>query len=128
MLRQLAIGSAFAVLAAGSAWAGEYGTPAEAKAMLEKAVAAVNADKAQALAMFTKGEGGFKDRDLYPYCGGPDGNFTAHPSLVGNGVGTELEGVFQMAGIGIFHGLVLVVGVLQKRVGLKNIASTPFYA
>lgn len=49
-------------------------------------------------------------------------------SLVGNGVGTELEGVFQMAGIGIFHGLVLVVGVLQKRVGLKNIASTPFYA
>ena len=46
-------------------------------------------------------------------------------SLVGNGVGTELEGVFQMAGIGIFHGLVLVVGVLQKRVGLKNIASTP---
>ena len=83
MLRQLAIGSAFAVLAAGSAWAGEYGTPAEAKAMLQKAVAAVNADKAKALEMFTKGEGGFKDRDLYPYCGGPDGNFTAHPSLVG---------------------------------------------
>lgn len=26
-------------------------------------------------------------------------------SLVGNGVGTELEGVFQMAGIGIFMGL-----------------------
>ncbi|HOT83617.1 MAG TPA: chemotaxis protein, partial [Candidatus Defluviicoccus seviourii] len=35
------------------------------------------------LEKFTKGEGGFKDRDLYPYCGGPDGNFTAHPSLVG---------------------------------------------
>jgi signal transduction histidine kinase len=51
--------------------------------MLEKAVAAVKADKAKALAMFTKGEGGFKDRDLYPYCGGPDGNFTAHPTLVG---------------------------------------------
>ena len=51
--------------------------------MLEKAVAAVKADKPKALAMFTKGEGGFKDRDLYPYCGGPDGNFTAHPTLVG---------------------------------------------
>jgi len=29
------------------------------------------------------GEQGFKDRDLYPFCGGADGNFTAHPSLVG---------------------------------------------
>ena len=65
------------------AWAGEYGTPAEAKAMLEKAVAAVKQDKAKALDLFTKGEGGFKDRDLYPYCGGPDGKFTAHPKLVG---------------------------------------------
>jgi signal transduction histidine kinase len=60
-----------------------YGTAAEAKAMLEKAVAAVKANKADALAKFTKGEGGFKDRDLYPFCGGADGNFTAHPSLVG---------------------------------------------
>ena len=72
-----------ALLLAASAWAGDFGTPAEAKAMLEKAVAAVKADKAKALEMFTKGEGGFKDRDLYPYCGGPDGLFTAHPKLVG---------------------------------------------
>ena len=71
------------LVATGYAWAGEYGTPAEAKAMLEKAVAAVKQDKAKALDMFTKGEGGFKDRDLYPYCGGPDGKFTAHPKLVG---------------------------------------------
>lgn len=41
------------------------------------------ADKAGALSQFTKGEGGFKDRDLYPFCGGPDGKFTAHPKLVG---------------------------------------------
>ena len=65
------------------AYAQEYGTPAEAKAMLEKAVAALKADQAKALQMFTKGEGGFKEKDLYPYCGGPDGNFTAHPTLVG---------------------------------------------
>lgn len=65
------------------AWAGEYGTPAEAKAMLDKAVAELKKDKVKALEMFTKGEGGFKDRDLYPYCGGPDGKFTAHPKLVG---------------------------------------------
>ncbi|MEF8719675.1 MAG: cache domain-containing protein [Candidatus Accumulibacter necessarius] len=84
MLRQLAVVSAMAFLGSvGTAIAAEYGTPAEAKAMLEKAVVAVKADKAKALGMFTKGEGGFKDRDLYPYCGGPDGNFTAHPTLVG---------------------------------------------
>lgn len=63
--------------------AGDKGSPAEAKAMLEKAVSALKQDKTKALDMFTKGEGGFKDRDLYPYCGGADGNFTAHPSLVG---------------------------------------------
>jgi len=63
--------------------AGEFGTSSEAKAMLEKAVTAVKANKADALAKFAKGEGGFKDRDLYPFCGGPDGIFTAHPTLNG---------------------------------------------
>ena len=47
---------------------GQLGTAAEAKAMLEKAVAAVKADQTKALAMFNNGEGGFKDRDLYPFC------------------------------------------------------------
>ena len=61
----------------------QFGTAAEARAMFDKAVAAVRADKAKALASFTAGTDGFKDRDLYPFCGGPDGNFTAHPSLVG---------------------------------------------
>jgi signal transduction histidine kinase len=65
------------------AHAGEYGTAPEAKSMLEKAVTSLKADKSKALAMFAKGEGGFKDRDLYPFCGGQDGMFTAHPSLVG---------------------------------------------
>lgn len=75
---------AFLVLGlAGVALAGDFGTAAEAKAMLDKVVAALKADKAGALAKFAKGEGGFKDRDLYPYCGGPDGNFTAHPTLTG---------------------------------------------
>ncbi len=64
-------------------FAAEFGTSAEAKAMLERAVSALKANQGEALANFTKGEGGFKDRDLYPFCGGPDGNFTAHPKLVG---------------------------------------------
>jgi signal transduction histidine kinase len=71
-------------LTTSAAWAaGEFGTADEAKAMLTKASAAVKADKAAALAQFAKGEGGFKDRDLYPFCGGPDGTFTAHPTLTG---------------------------------------------
>ena len=85
MFRTIVKGVLMGLLAAGAfaASAGEFGTGAEAKAMLDKAAAALKADKAGALAKFTKGEGGFKDRDLYPFCGGPDGNFTAHPSLVG---------------------------------------------
>ena len=46
----------------------QNGTADEAKAMLGKAVAAVKADQPVALAMFNKGEGGFRDRDLYPFC------------------------------------------------------------
>jgi Single Cache domain 2 len=59
------------------------GTAAEAKAMLEKAVAAVKADKGKALDMFNKGEGGFKDRDLYPFCFNiSDGIINAGPQSV----------------------------------------------
>ena len=61
----------------------EYGTPAEAKAMLEKAVAELKKDTAAALDKFIKKADGFGAKDLYVYCGGPDGNFTAHPRLVG---------------------------------------------
>ncbi|MCG6204076.1 cache domain-containing protein [Rhodopseudomonas sp. HC1] len=69
------------VLVSSVALAGEFGTADEAKTMLTKA--AVKADKTTALAQFAKGESGFKDRDLYPFCGGPDGLFTAHPTLTG---------------------------------------------
>ena len=47
---------------------GQLGTADEAKAMLLKAAAAVKADRDLALGMFNKGEGGFRDRDLYPFC------------------------------------------------------------
>jgi hypothetical protein len=46
----------------------KFGTADEAKAMLTKTIAAVKADKAKALDMIAKGEGGFLDRDLYPFC------------------------------------------------------------
>ena len=63
-----------------SVWAADFGTAEEAKAMLERAVAAVTEDKAKALDMFNNGEGGFKDRDLYVWCANAsDGIMTAHP-------------------------------------------------
>jgi Single Cache domain 2 len=73
MVRTLIIGAASAAAAltfsaASFAQQGQLGTAQEARAMLDKAVAAVKADQAVALAMFNKGEGGFKDRDLYPFC------------------------------------------------------------
>jgi hypothetical protein len=55
----------------------DYGSPAEAIAMLEKVVAGMKADTAKTLAQISKG--GFNDRDLYPYCVGPDGKYAAHP-------------------------------------------------
>lgn len=70
--------------------AAQSGTAGEAKAMLEKAVAAVKADQAKAIDMFNKGEGGFKDRDLYPFCFNlSDGiEVAAPPSVRGKDVRT----------------------------------------
>ena len=62
------------------AHAAQYGTADEARAMLDKAVAAVKQNKIKALDMFNKGEGGFKDRDLYVFCANAsEGIVTAHP-------------------------------------------------
>ena len=80
----VALCSALLFVAVGTTRADQYGTPEEAKALLEKAVAAVKQDKAKALDMFNKGEGGFKDRDLYVSCANAsDGIVTAHPYLKG---------------------------------------------
>ena len=88
MLRNLAFVVGYAVIqvlsTTASVWAADFGTAEEAKAMLERAVAAVKEDKAKALDMFNKGEGGFKDRDLYVFCANAsDGTLTAHPALKG---------------------------------------------
>ena len=52
--------------------------------MLDNAVAALKKNKEKALELFNKGEGGFKDRDLYVFCANAsDGILTAHPYLKG---------------------------------------------
>jgi signal transduction histidine kinase len=70
--------------ASGPAAQAQFGTEAEARAMLNRAVAAVKENKEKALETFNKGEGGFKDRDLYVFCANAsDGTLTAHPHLKG---------------------------------------------
>jgi len=91
MMRRYVIATAVATLltSAPTAFAqqGQLGTAQEARAMLDKAVAAVKADQAVALAMFNKGEGGFRDRDLYPFCFRiSDGKGLAGPVAVASGV------------------------------------------
>src|SRR5262249_39670197 len=88
MLRNLAFVVGYAVILASSTVtlvaAADFGTPEEAKAMLERAVAAVKRGKARRRDMLNKGEGGFKDRDLYVSCANAsDGIVTAHPYLKG---------------------------------------------
>jgi signal transduction histidine kinase len=86
MFRKLAFACLCAVVLPASVLAetAEFGTADEARAMLERAVAAVKADKAKALDMFNSGEGGFRDRDLYVFCANAsDGIEMAHPTHMG---------------------------------------------
>jgi hypothetical protein len=69
------------------------GTADEARAMLMKAVAAVRVDETKALDMFNKGEGGFRDRDLYVFCiNASDGTLVAigNPNLK-QALGTDVR-------------------------------------
>jgi hypothetical protein len=71
----------------------QFGAAEEAKAMLKKAVATVKEDKAKAINMFNKGEGDFKDRDLYVWCANAsDGILTAHSLNKGKDL-SEIEGM-----------------------------------
>ena len=66
-----------------AAYASKFGASEDARAMLKRAVVAVQTDKTAALEAFNDRDDGFRDRDLYVFCGGPDGNFSAHPRFRG---------------------------------------------
>ena len=113
MLRNIMIGSvaSLALALSGAAFAqAKFGTAADAKAMLEKAVAAVKADKAKALAAFdadfSKGAGAFKDRDIYPFCFNiSDGITTAGPpSVRGKDVRTLKDPTGKGFGVDVYKG------------------------
>ncbi len=82
--RDLAFAAVLAVALSFIAPAGaqQFGTADEAKAMLERAVAALKADKAAAITQFNdKGNKQFHQRDLYVFCfNAGDGNTVAHPN------------------------------------------------
>ena len=65
----IAAASAAVLMVSPTAFAqGKFGTADEAKAMLVKATAALKADKTKTLELINKGEGGYLDRDIYPFC------------------------------------------------------------
>ena len=96
MVRKFVIAAASAAVVAVSSAAFAQqtgGTADEARAMLMKAIAAVRADEAKALDMFNKGEGGFRDRDLYVFCvNANDGTIvaTGNPNLK-QALGTDMR-------------------------------------
>ena len=80
----------------GLAMAQQSGTAAEAKAMLDRAIAALKANPTAALAAFNdKNNKDYHDRDLYVFCWHvDDGKFTAHinPALIGTDVRAQKLG------------------------------------
>jgi hypothetical protein len=79
-----------ALMFSGPSFAVEIASPDDAKAMLERAVAALKQDEAAALKAFNDDKNkDYHDRDLYVFCFSlPDGNFTAYlsPVLIGTSV------------------------------------------
>jgi signal transduction histidine kinase len=91
-----AIAALALLLGAGLSGAQQSGTAAEAKAMLERAVAALKSNEATALSeMNDKNNKQFHDRDLYVFCVNmADGKLTttANPALIGTDARTLKAG------------------------------------
>ena len=89
---------------AGSALAQERGTAEEARTMLDSAVAHYHAaGRDQALADFNDESGGFRDRDLYVFCFGPDDTMAAHPNP--QLLGADITGLQDADGQNIGQGI-----------------------
>jgi hypothetical protein len=69
----------------------DFGSPQDALFMLERVIGAMRTDPVKAVRLFNEGAVGFREADLYPYCGGADGTFTAHPDLVGTSMRDLLD-------------------------------------
>lgn len=68
---------------------GEFGTPNEAKAMLDRAIDALKADNRAAIDKFNHNDFKFRDRDLFVFCfDASTGKFTAHEAFINRDVRT----------------------------------------
>jgi len=93
-MRRRTLAFTFAALALlcgiASASAEDFGTAAEARSMIQRAITALKANEADALAAFKdQGNEQFHFHDLYVFCiNMPDGKFTAQfdPALIGTDV------------------------------------------
>jgi hypothetical protein len=112
-MKKLLIATALAAITT-SAFADEA---TDAKVMLEKAVAAVKADREVALGQFNRGDfnrtGLSKDQDLYPFCTRlSDGKIIATPTL-GTTVGTDTR-TLEPAGKLVFDAMSKPEGVITE--------------
>ncbi len=81
------------LMLAGAAWASEKGSAKEAKAMVGKAVAYLNANgQAKAFAEFDNSRGKFVDRDLYIWVSDLKGKVVSH-GVNAKLIGKELYGL-----------------------------------
>ena len=93
MLRKVILGAVASLALSAVAYAqAQNGSAAEARAMLEKAVAAIKVDKAKAIEMFNTGQGGFLDRDLYVFCSDNSTNGGGKIVALGNPNSKQLLG------------------------------------
>ena len=111
MLRTLMIGAVSAAAIALSpttfAQQGQFGSGAEARAMVERAIVELKANEGAAIEKFNNGEAGFRDRDLYLFCFKMnDGKTVAHvlPTQIGMDVRTIKDTTGKAFGLELYNG------------------------
>ena len=104
----------------------QFGTAADARAMLGKSVAAVQADETKALDMFATGEGGFLDRDIYPFCFNISNGkvrVTQVKNLIGLDIRTRVDATGKAYGLELYaaaqkpEGQITEVSYMSQRPG-----------
>jgi Single Cache domain 2 len=90
----------FALMLVGAApAAAPPGTAADARAMLDRAVAALRANEPTAIAAFNSATGGFRQGDLYVFCATLNGRVDAHvdPAQIGR----HIQDVYDIDGVAL---------------------------
>jgi len=75
----------------------DKGSAQSARAMLERAVAAMKLDEPKALADFKAGTNGFREHDLYVFCARTDGKVDAHIDAAQ--IGRNIKDLYDIDGV-----------------------------